>query len=70
MLLYCKLIKVIYHAAVAESADARDLKSLGGNTVRVQFPSAAPAMPDCFSRASLIIFQSKSQMEGSLCRNF
>ena len=29
-------------AGVAESADARDLKSLGSNTVRVQFPSPAP----------------------------
>lgn len=28
-------------AAVAELADARDLKSLDGNIVRVRFPSAA-----------------------------
>ena len=29
-------------AAVAKQANARDLKSLGGNSLRVQFPSAAP----------------------------
>ena len=30
------------HAAVVESADTRDLKSLGSNTVPVQVRSAAP----------------------------
>ena len=29
------------HAGVAEQADARDLKSLGGDIVRVRFPSPA-----------------------------
>ena len=30
------------HAAVVEPADTRDLKSLGGDSVRVQVSSAAP----------------------------
>ena len=30
------------YATVAELADARDLKSLGGDVVRVRFPSVAP----------------------------
>ena len=34
--------KVILRARVAESADARDLKSLGGDTMRVQVPPRAP----------------------------
>jgi hypothetical protein len=32
------------HADVAEPVDARDLKSLGGNPVRVQLPPSAPRM--------------------------
>ena len=32
----------IRHAAVVESVDTGDLKSPGGNTVRVQVPPAAP----------------------------
>ena len=31
------------YAVVAEQADARDLKSLGSNTMWVRFPPAAPA---------------------------
>ena len=34
-------LSILYAAAVAELADARDLKSLGGYIIRVQFPSAA-----------------------------
>jgi hypothetical protein len=35
--------KQIKHADVAELVDARDLKSLDGNVVRVRFPPSAPA---------------------------
>ena len=39
-----------YYAEVAEQADARDLKSLGGNTIRVRFPSPAPTEKDTVFR--------------------
>ena len=32
------------YAAVAEQVDARDLKSLDGDIIRVRFPSAAPSL--------------------------
>ncbi len=51
MLLFCcslmltawlESLKWHIHARVAELVDARDLKSLGGNPVRVQFSSRVP----------------------------
>ena len=39
---YYIILKLIYYAAVVESADTRDLKSLDGNIVPVQVRSAAP----------------------------
>ena len=45
----------ILHAAVVESADTRDLKSLAGNSVPVQVRSAAP-----FSKEADAVKQSAS----------
>ena len=39
------VIEVSLYAVVAEQADARDLKSLGSNTMWVRFPPAAPFEP-------------------------
>ena len=39
-------IRIICYASVAEPADAWDLKSQGGNTVRVQFSPFAPKFLD------------------------
>ena len=39
--LYLNSLSILYTAAVAELADARDLKSLGGYIIRVRSPSAA-----------------------------
>jgi hypothetical protein len=43
--LYCEKAMEIKHADVAELVDARDLKSLDGNVVRVRVPPPAPAKP-------------------------
>ena len=45
-------------ADVAKSADARDLKSLGSNTVPVQFRSAAPPIEVRVYR-TIVIFEMK-----------
>ena len=49
-----KKMYTISCAAVVESADTRDLKSLDGNIVRVQVSSAAPAASGRFQDAHLI----------------
>jgi hypothetical protein len=60
----------IKHADVAELVDARDLKSLDGNVVRVRVPPPAPAKPaplEFSNRAVLKVLEVKSKHRSWLC---
>ena len=44
--------RALLYAGVAEQADARDLKSLDRNIIRVQIPSVAPRTTNPLSTAA------------------
>ena len=50
-------------AAVAELADARDLKSLGGDTVPVRPRSPAPKVHRNFDRITVDFFYARKPLE-------
>ena len=55
------VVKLVVTGAVAESADAVDLKSTGRDTLRVQVPPA----PQKISDLRLIIHEKDQEMAGS-----
>lgn len=52
---------------MAESVDARDLKSLGGNSIRVQFPF--PALGEAGTFVSAFFLISKASVINSYIKN-
>ena len=56
------IFRALLYAGVAEQADARDLKSLDGNIIRVRFPSPAP-----FKHNKGVIIISRSYKKTPYC---
>ena len=70
------LMRVVRYAAVAKQANAADLKSAGGNTLRVQVPPAAPTRfhsltVELLHRKQLVMvrFRLEAPLGVSVCRS-